>query len=555
MFQLFSNLSARKLVAISNTQATIEFDLTGKIINANAHFLALMGYQLEEIKGQHHRIFVDLSYANSPAYVQFWESLAAGNVQTAEFERITKDGTTVWIQASYIPVLNRFGKPQCIIKIAQNTTARKINDIACESKLKAISKSQAVIEFSMDGTILDANDNFLNTLGYRLDEIQGKHHRLFVDRAEHQSLQYQRFWESLRAGRFQAAEYKRIHKSGRDVWIQASYNPIFDLTGKPTKVIKFATDITQTVNERKQIELLSLVANGTDNSVVITDTNGLIEYVNPGFTKMTGYSVQEALGKKPGHLLQGQHTDSKTVEAIREKVRAQQPFYEQILNYTKAGQPYWISLSINPIFDEHGKLRKFISVQADVTATKMQAQEDATRITAMRSSTATTDWSSKGDVLNASPLMLRILGCESTDQAARSLNSLFQEISSGDNGAKLQKGQSVQHEFKVQHIQGQTVWLRGTVNAIFGVDQQLSKYSLYASDITAEKITLERIRGVVGTINDLAMQTNLLSLNAAIEAARAGEGGRGFAVVASEVRNLARRSAESATEIAEMLNN
>ena len=550
---LFRSRAHRELQALKRAQACVEFDMEGRIRDANPLFLAVMGYSLQDLRGQHHRIFMEPAEAAQPAYEKFWADLQAGRPQTAEFRRLRKDGSLVWLQASYTPVLNRWGRPTGVIKIAQDTTASKRLSLDAAGQLAAISKSQAVIEFDPHGHILTANDNFLHALGYALSEVQGQHHRLFVDPAEAASPAYRDFWAGLCQGRFQSAEFRRRHRSGRDVWIQATYTPIFGLDGQVTKVVKFATDITPLVAQRKTTELLSLVANGTDNSVVICGPSGLCEYVNPGFTKLTGYSAEEVLGRKPGAMLQGPHTDPATVALIRAKLAAGEPFYEQILNYTKRKEPYWISLSINPIFDAQGRLQRFISVQANITATRMKAQEDETRIAAIRASTVTADWSAEGELLDASPRLLQTLGAADVQALCAPLKPLFDSAMRGDSAQRLARRESVELELQVNNAAGATITLACTFNAICGVDNGLSKLAMYATDVSEQRQTLARIRTVVGTINGLAMQTNLLSLNAAIEAARAGEGGRGFAVVASEVRNLARRSASSASEIAGML--
>ncbi|KKB07608.1 methyl-accepting chemotaxis protein [Devosia chinhatensis] len=239
-----------KLDAILRSQAVIEFKLDGTIITANENFLKTMGYQLEEVLGRHHSMFCEASYAASEDYKQFWGRLGRGEFQSAVYRRLAKGGREVWIQASYNPVLDRAGRPVSVVKLATDITAQKQQAADNDAQIAAISRAQAVIAFSVDGIILTANDNFLSTLGYRLDEIAGKHHSMFCAADYASSSDYRRFWETLRSGEYVAAEFERFGKGGREVWIQASYNPIFDASGQVVKVIKFATDIT----DRKRAE-------------------------------------------------------------------------------------------------------------------------------------------------------------------------------------------------------------------------------------------------------------------------------------------------------------
>jgi methyl-accepting chemotaxis protein len=246
----FSGVARATLAALDKSQATIEFKPDGTILAANENFLKAMGYALQEIKGQHHSMFVDAATRDSAEYRAFWASLARGEYHAAEFRRIGKGGREVWIQATYNPVLDRSGKPFKVVKFATDITHIKLRTADIEGQIKAIGRSQAVITFELDGTILDANDNFLNAVGYRLDEIKGKHHSMFVDAATRDSAEYRAFWPSLARGEFQSAEYKRVGKGGKEVWIQATYNPILDMNGRPFKVVKFATDITAQVQKR-----------------------------------------------------------------------------------------------------------------------------------------------------------------------------------------------------------------------------------------------------------------------------------------------------------------
>ena len=244
---------AALISAIDKSQAVIEFQMDGTIMAANDNFLKTLGYTLDEVKGRHHSIFVEESERQSNGYRDFWNRLNRGEFQAGEFKRIGKGGREVWIQGSYNPCLDAGGKPFKVVKIATDVTEVKLSTANFAGQIAAIQKSQAVIEFQMDGTIVTANDKFLNVLGYTLAEVVGRHHSMFVEEAFRKSEEYRNFWAALNRGEFQAAEYKRIGKNGKEAWIQASYNPILDLNGKPCKVVKFATDVTALRNTMTQI--------------------------------------------------------------------------------------------------------------------------------------------------------------------------------------------------------------------------------------------------------------------------------------------------------------
>ncbi|MGV3633530.1 MAG: methyl-accepting chemotaxis protein [Pseudorhodoplanes sp.] len=235
---------ASQIAAINRSQAVIEFTPDGHIVHANANFLNALGYSLDEIKGKHHSMFVEPSYRDSAEYRAFWQKLGRGEFDANQYKRIGKGGKEIWIQASYNPMLDRSGKVIGVIKFATDITAEKLRNADFEGQMAAVHKAQAVIEFKLDGTIVSANENFLNAVGYSLQEIQGQHHRMFCEPAYAQSQEYKMFWQKLGRGEFDAAQYKRIGKGGKEIWIQASYNPIFDASGRPFKVVKFASDIT-----------------------------------------------------------------------------------------------------------------------------------------------------------------------------------------------------------------------------------------------------------------------------------------------------------------------
>ncbi len=231
--------------AIEKSQAVIHFNMDGTIIKANDLFLNAVGYHLNEIVGQHHSLFVGTDVAASPEYRHFWEKLNRGEFDRAEYKRYGKGGKEIWLQATYNPIIGPDGKPFKVVKYATDVTADKLRNADYLGQIEAINKSQAVIQFNMDGTIITANDLFLKTVGYSLEEIQGKHHSLFAEPGVAESEEYRRFWQKLNQGQFDSGEYKRVGKGGKAVWLQASYNPILDMNGKPFKVVKYAADITE----------------------------------------------------------------------------------------------------------------------------------------------------------------------------------------------------------------------------------------------------------------------------------------------------------------------
>ncbi|RYE10378.1 MAG: PAS domain S-box protein [Hyphomicrobiales bacterium] len=308
MFSLFAGAGADReasatLDALSKSWGMIEFALDGTILTANENFLKTLGYELADIQGQHHRIFVEPDHARSGDYAEFWRRLNRGEFDKGEYKRLAKGGREVWIQASYNPVVDKQGKPLKIVKIATDVTALRLAAADAHSQLAAIGKAQAVIEFNLDGTVIGANENFCKALGYGLSEIAGKHHRMFVDPAYAAGSEYQQFWDKLRQGETLAAEFKRIAKGGREVWIQASYNPIFDLNGKPYKVVNYATDATEATARKEAVKILgeqlAKLAEGDLTAVIETAFVGDLEQVRLAYNGTVG-QMRDIVGRLLG---------------------------------------------------------------------------------------------------------------------------------------------------------------------------------------------------------------------------------------------------------------
>lgn len=243
--------SKARFGALSKSMAMIEFRPDGTVISANENFLAVVGYRLEEVIGKHHRIFCTPDYTETADYRRFWSRLAAGEFFKDRFLRINKFGNDVWLEATYTPVLGADGKVVSILKLANDITAKIQQEEEQKSQLSAIDRSMAIIEFNPQGGILKANQNFLSTVGYTLDEIRGKHHSIFCERSYVDSKAYRDFWNQLNAGEFISGRFKRVNRYGAEIWLNATYNPVFDSRGRLYKVIKFAIDITERVLHQK----------------------------------------------------------------------------------------------------------------------------------------------------------------------------------------------------------------------------------------------------------------------------------------------------------------
>ncbi|MFC0240302.1 methyl-accepting chemotaxis protein [Rhodopseudomonas telluris] len=488
--------SSAILDAINRSQAMIEFDLDGRVLSANDNFLSVLGYTLDEIKGKHHSMFVEPSQTSTPAYAAFWADLKAGKFRAGEFKRIAKGGNEVWIQASYNPVLDKDGKPLGIVKFAANITAAKRQSLADAGKIQAISRAQAVIEFTVDGTIVDANQNFLDAMGYSLAEIKGKHHSMFVEPAYRDSAAYREFWATLGRGNYLAAEYKRIGKGGREVWILASYNPILDESGKTISVVKFATDVTQ--QKLANADLAGQIAAiGKSQAVIEFAMDGSVLTANENFLQTLGYSLAEIKGRHHSMFVDPSERDGADYRAFWEALRRGEYQAAEYKRIGKGGREVWIQASYNPILDLNGQPFKVVKYATDVTR-QVLIRMGNERVRAMMDSVAA---------------------------GAEELNASVREISEAMTKSRQTASSAV-----------------GEVDAADGQANRLNDAA-------------QAMSGIVELIGHITGQINLLALNATIESARAGEAGRGFAVVAAEVKNLANQAKQATDKIGTEIEN
>jgi methyl-accepting chemotaxis protein len=283
------------IAALKKSFAFVTFNRDGIVMDANELFLAPLGYTLKEIVGRHHSLFVDSDYAKSDAYRELWSSLKRGNFESGEYKRFSKSGEPVWLQASYTPVCDRRGRVVKVVKVALDITAAKVKAAQEASLILALYRSQAVIEFTLDGHVLSANDNFFQVFGYTRDEVIGQHHRMFVEPGYASSAEYQAFWTKLGRGEVLADEFRRLGKGGREIWLQASYNPVFDVDGKITKVVKFAIDLTERMTNVARVgAALSSFADGDLQNRLDVPLMPSLDKLRVDFN-LAAASLQEAL--------------------------------------------------------------------------------------------------------------------------------------------------------------------------------------------------------------------------------------------------------------------
>lgn len=595
-----------RMASVDTACIVSEADLKGNIIFANDKLAEISQYTQEEMIGQPHSMF---RHPDMPKEVfkEMWSTIGKGKIFRGIIKNKKKDGNPYYVDAVITPVLGANGKPVKYIGIRFDITESTLESQRMKGITDAIDTSYAMIEFDTRGNILTANNNFLQSMGYTSEEIQGRHHRMFVEQSYANSLEYTNFWNDLAAGKAFPGEFKRITRSGQEIWLNATYSPVKDEKGRVVKVIKIANDITRQVTERINMEGLKATVDSSF-AFIEFDTKGNILDANNNFISTLGYfSKNDIVGKHHSMFVDEEMRRSNAYAQFWSDLAAGRTQAGDFKRITRQGTEIWIQAAYTPVKDKQGNVIKVIKIASDITAQKIAAQQTEAAanevnrvITAMASGDLTQKYSIKsegmlmemGNSLNTAIgtlnslldniLQIANLVASSSEELltkGEQMKGTTQEVASATQqmaeGAQQQAQQTDEASKLMEEVLKTSAEMtkkadiinssaeKGQKNATDGLStirkvvENMNEIQVSAGQ-TAQSITIltersEEIARTLNVITDIASQTNLLALNAAIEAARAGDAGRGFAVVAEEIRKLAEDSRKSAIDIEKVI--
>ena len=479
-----------KMEALHQVMAMIEYSPEGIVLDANPKFFELTGYARDEVLGQHHRIFLPASDPDATQQV-LWQKLCQGAAQTGQFKRLSKGNREDWIEGGYLPLKNPAGQVVKIIHYFSLITPLKSRELDNQGQIEALNRVLGVIEFSLDGTILAVNQNFALATGYDAHEVIGKHHRMFMPGTEAATADYVKFWQDLARGEFKSGIYKRIGKNGREVWLQATYNPILDSEGKPVKIIKFATDVTQ--QKARDVDLASQISAIHQIMAVIEfDLQGNILDANDNFLTAVGYQKHAVVGQHHRMFVSAEMQQSPEYLQFWQQLaqgKTQAGIYQRV---AANGKPLWLQASYNPIYDLNGQPYKIVKYAVDVTEQHLRDIDNQGQMTAIQRSLGTIEFSLDGHITKVNDNFLQVVGYQASELIGQH-HKMFMPANEKHTSEyqhfwqRLGRGEFIHGVFKRIDKHGQDIWLQASYNPILDDNGKPIKVVKFATDITQQK--------------------------------------------------------------------